>query len=204
MKFDRTPARKTIEAALAAVRSRGVKAELVPDRAAALARLVDLIPPGSSLMMGASVTLDQIGFVDLIIAGSHNWINLRGNLLAEPDPARQAEMRRQATLAEFFLGSVHAITVSGQLVTASATGSQLPGYAFSSPNVVWVAGAQKIVPGLDGALDRIREYVMPLEDARMKSTGAAGTALGKMLIFERETNPWRHVRLILVDEVLGY
>ena len=65
-------------------------------------------------------------------------------------------MRRQGTLAEFFLGSVNALAETGELVFAS--GSQLPAYAYNSGNVIWVAGAQKIAPTLhdDAARGRVR------------------------------------------------
>ena len=88
---------------------------------------------------------------------------------------------------------------------ASASGSQLPHIAFTSPNIIFVIGAQKIVPSLQGALSRVREYVYPREDARMKSTGAVGTVLSKILIFETEpVFMKRNVHIIFVNEVLGF
>jgi LUD domain len=115
-------------------------------------------------------------------------------------------MRMQGTLAEYFLGSVNAIAETGELVFASATGSQLPAYAYSSRNVIWVAGAQKIAPTLEDALRRIREYVLPMEDQRQKGSGnKSGSFIGRILIFEREPAYLRrNLVLILVNEVLGF
>src|SRR5688500_19278566 len=94
-------------------------------------------------------------------------------------------MRRQGTLAEYYLGSVNALAETGELVFASGSGSQLPAYAYTSRNVIWVAGAQKIAPTLDDALRRGREYVLPLEDQRMKSVGnQAGSRISSHLIIE--------------------
>jgi len=155
-------------------------------------------------MTGASITLQQIGFEEVLISKAHPWVNLKDELLAEKDPARQAELRRKSILAEYFLGSVHAIAETGEIVIASATGSQLPSYAFSSPNVIWVAGAQKITPTLDDAIRRVREYNFPRENQRMKDMGYPGSMIGKLLIFERES-PYlnRHITLILVKEAVG-
>ncbi len=107
---------------------------------------------------------------------------------------------------ETFLGSVNAIAETGELVFASATGSQLAPYAYSSRNIIWVAGAQKITPTLDEALRRVRDYVLPLEDQRQKSVGnAAGSFIGRILIFEREPAYLRRsLTLILVNEALGF
>jgi hypothetical protein len=188
-----------------AVRARGVNVDVVEDKAAALARLQTLIPAGATVMTGGSMTLREIGFDDLLISGQHPWRNFKADLLAEKDPHKQSALRMQGTQAEYFLGSANAIAETGELVFASATGSQLPAYAFTSRNVIWVAGAQKITPTLDDALRRAREYVLPLESERQKSLGnKGGSFIGKTLIFEREA-PFlrRQLTLILVNESLG-
>jgi len=115
-------------------------------------------------------------------------------------------LRKQALLADYFLGSVHAIARTGELVVASATGSQLGPYAFSSSNIIWVAGIQKITRTVEESFKRIREHIMPHEEERMRALtdGKIGTMLGKLLIFEREA-PFlgRTVRLLLVRERVG-
>ena len=54
----------------------------------------------------------------------------------------------------------------GTLVIASALGSQLAAHAWGAANVVFVVGAQKLVPDLAGARERISEHSFKLEDAR--------------------------------------
>ncbi len=92
------------------------------------------------------------------------------------------------------------------MVIASATGSQLAPYAFSASNIIWVVGTQKITPTLEDAIRRVREYVFPHEEKRMRELtgGKAGTMMGKMLIFERES-PFlaRKITLMLVKEAVG-
>lgn len=193
----------TIEKTLNGLKSRNVQAEFVQTAAEAVEAIKKLIPDGASVMTGSSTTLNQIGFTDLLKDGQHPWNNLKNAIVAETDAAKQGELRRQSSLAQYFLGSVHAVTSEGELLIASATGSQLGPYAFTADNVIWVVGAQKIVPTLDEAFKRVREYVFPLEDARMKATGAPGSVFGKWLIFEREVMP-RKIHLILVNEVLGF
>ena len=96
------------------------------------------------------------------------------------------------------------MTQSGEVIIASNTGSQLPSYAYSSNNVVWVVGEQKIVLNLEEGMRRVREYCLPLEDIRMKQAGFPGSAIGKILIFERETMSSRKITLIFVNEKLGF
>jgi L-lactate utilization protein LutC len=195
-----------IERTMSAVGARGIATELVGNKAEALARLRELIPSGASVSTGASLSLREIGFEDLLISRNHPWRNLKDEIVAEKDPARATLLRRQATMADYFLGSVHAVAQTGQLVIASMTGSQLAPYAFSSGHIVWVVGAQKITANLDDALRRVREYVLPHEDKRMRdsSGGKMGSMIGKLMIIEQEA-PFlgRKLTLLLVNEVVG-
>lgn len=204
MNYDTIPSLSIIEKTVASLTARNVTVHLVENASEALEVVKSLIPHGAEVMTGSSTTLQQIGFVDLLKSDQHPWINFKDAIVAETDPTKQTQLRKASVSADYFLGSVHALTEEGQAVIASASGSQLPSYAFSSDNVIWVAGAHKIVPTLTDAFTRIKDYVFPLEDARMKATGAPGSVLSKILIFEREIMPNRHVHLVLVKEVLGF
>lgn len=204
MKFDTLASKDSIKKVMTAVKQHGINPELVDTGKDALKKLQELIPEGADVMTGSSTTLNQIGFTDLLKSGKHPWKNWKNIILSEKDMAKQVELRRKSVLSEYFLGSVHAIAETGEMVIASATGSQLPSYVFTSNNVIWVAGTQKIVPALPDALKRIEEYVYPLEDARMKKEGAAGSMIGKIVIFKKEINPARKLTLILVNEKLGF
>ncbi len=206
MDYTTLPSADSVQRTLEAVKGRGIHAELVETKEAALARIRDLIPDGVVVMTGGSITLEQIGLTALLMSGDHPWRNFKADLLGEKDPVKQSAMRRQGTLAEYYLGSVNAIAETGELVFASATGSQLSAYAYSSRNVIWVAGAQKITPTLEEALQRIRTYALPLEDQRQRNLGNKnGSFIGRILILEREPAYLRrNLTLILVNQVLGY
>ena len=205
MNYETIPSEETIAKTAEAIKQRGVEVFIVNDRKEALEKVKSLIPEGQTVMNGSSTTLDEIGFVDYLKSGNHGWKNLHEEILKEKDPAKQALLRKQAVLADYYLGSVHAIAETGELVIASNSGSQLPPIVFTSPNLIFVAGTQKIAPSLDAAMQRVREYVLPLEDKRMKDVGMGGSAISKLLIFEREQAfMGRKVRVILVNEKLGF
>jgi hypothetical protein len=193
-----------VEQTAAAISARGIKVAIVDTGAQALEHIRQLIPAGAQINTGASKTLRDIGLEDLLVSKSHPWQNLKDEVLAEQDSSKQGELRRKSSLAEYYLGSVQAVAQTGELVIASAMGNQIAAYAFTSQNIIWVVGAQKIVPTLSDAIARVRDYNFPQEDARQKSLGYPGSLLGKLLIFEQET-PYlgRNVNLILVNESVG-
>lgn len=205
MNYDTLASMEAVQKAVNALAERGIKAVIVNNRTEALEKVKSLIPKGASVMNGSSRTLEEIGFVNLLKEGEHGWNNLHEAIFAEKDPVKQRVLRKQAVLSDFYLGSVHAVAESGQLVIASQSGSQLPHIAYTSSNVIFVVGAQKIVGTLDQALQRLHEYVFPLEDERMKSVGAKGSSISKLLIFEREPSFLaRNVYVIFVNEKLGF
>ena len=202
-KYDQLPPKEIVETTIKAVKSRGINAEFLDTKEEALERIKALIPAGAEIMTAGSTTLQEIGFVDLLKSGKHKWNNIKDKLLAEKDEAKQSELRKKSVTSDYFLGSVHAVAETGEILVASASGSQLPSYAFSSNNVIWVVGTQKIVPTLEEGFKRVRNYCFPLEDKRMKSVGYPGSTIGKILLFEREIMP-RKITLIFVNEKLGF
>jgi L-lactate utilization protein LutC len=204
-KYEQLAKPETVQKVTDALKERSVEVMVVNTKEDALAKIKKLIPAKASVQTGTSVTLEQIGFLEYLKSDQHPWDNFKKKVVQEKDPAKQAVLRRQSNLADYFLGSVHAVTEIGQLLIASNTGSQLPSYAFSAPNVIWVVGTHKIVPTLDDAFTRLHEYVYPLENQHMQDLYKVNTALGKILIFERES-PFnnRTLRMIFVNEKLGF
>ncbi len=205
MSFDTLASAETVEKTAEAIRARGLDVISVATKADALAKIKELIPAGASVMNGASRTLEEVGFIDYLKAGEHGWNNLHANILAETDPAKQAALRKQSVISDFYLGSVHAVAETGELVIASNTGSQLPHIVFTSPNVIFVVSTKKIAPSLADALARLNEHVVPLEDVRMKAAYGVGTMVSKIVIFQHEHSMMkRKVQVLFVNEDLGF
>ena len=205
MKYDTLAPVDSINKTIEALTERGFLPESVTSGSEALSKIKELIPAGVSVMNGSSRTLDEIGFVQYLKDGKHGWNNLHEAILAEKDPAKQMALRKQSVLSDFYLGSAHAIAETGEIVIASNSGSQLPHIAFTSPNIILVVGAQKITPDADTAISRLKEYVFPLEDARMKEAGMGGSFISKTLIINKE-QPFmgRKFHVIFVNEILGF
>lgn len=205
MEYDTIVGAGVLEKTVAALSEKGFLPAIVETKEEALAKIKELVPTGASVMNGSSRTLEQVGFVEYLKSGTHGWNNVHEVILAEKDPARQAELRKQSSLSDFYLGSVHAVAETGELVIASNSGSQLPHLAFTSPSIILVVGAQKITSTLDSALSRLKEHVFPLEDARMKEVGMGGSFISKLLVLYREpTFMGRKVHIIIVNEKLGF
>jgi len=191
-----------LERLAARLRERNFEAVIVDDAAAARKAVLERLPDGSEVHAAKSKTLEDLGLAqELMESDRHDF--LRRTYFKMDRNTQAREMRKLVAAPDFMLGSVNAVTEAGQLVEASASGGQMGPYSAASGKLILVVGSQKIVPDLDAALRRIREYVTPYEDARLRAQMGIGTKLARVLILEQDFMPG-HTTVILVKEPVGY
>ncbi|MDS0260167.1 lactate utilization protein [Haloarcula sp. S1CR25-12] len=201
--LDEHPTDDELDAAVENLEASGFDVVVVDDAAAALAELESQIPAGAGVMDGHSTTLEEIGFMDHLMEGDHDWDNRHAEVYGIDDDAERQRARREAQASDYFVGSVNAIAGTGELVAADASGSRVGAYPFAAENLLLVAGTNKIVDDLDAALDRLENVAYPLEDARAQEAYGQGSMIGKQLIYRQEAEEGR-TTLVLVRESLGY
>lgn len=188
-----------LDRAAAALRENGFVVHVVDSVADARKLVGELVPGDQSVFTTSSETLRLSGIAaDLDESGTYTSVRAGAEL---PENDVQAVLRLGAT-AEYVVGSVHAVTEEGHLVVASASGSQLAPYASGARKVIWVVGAQKVVPDLETGLRRVRTYSLPREHQRLQEIGQS-SFIGKILIIEREALPER-ATVVLVREEIGF
>lgn len=162
----------------------------------------ELIPEGSEVFLGASVTLETLGIKEEIDK-SGRFEALRPQMFAMNRETQGREIRKLGGAPDYAAGSVHAVTEDGRVLIASNTGSQLGPYASGAGKVIWVVGAQKIVRDLDEGMRRIQEYTYPLEEEHMQQLYGVRTHINKILLVNGELRPNR-ITMIIVKEELGF
>jgi L-lactate utilization protein LutC len=164
--------------------------------------LIQLLPEGAEICDSTSETLDALGFTTFV-RGNARYNNLHDVYEAEPDIAKRNDLRRRASIADYFIGSVQAIAETGEIFVASATGSQLAPYVYAAKHVILVVGIQKIVPTFEAAMQRVRGHTLARHDQWLADMGRAPTPIGKLGIIEYESQAGR-MTVILVKERLGW
>jgi hypothetical protein len=184
-----------------ALENNGFHALIAHSRDEARQMVLDLVPEGVEVHIGLSETMRELG-VTSEIEGSGRYDAIRPKLNQLDRETQHREIRKLATAPDYMLGSVHAVTEDGVLVAASGTGSQLAPYVNGAGKLILVVGSQKIVRDVEEALRRVRQYSLPLEDARMKSLGRPGSLIGKILLLQWE-RPGR-ITVILLEGPIGF
>jgi hypothetical protein len=194
--------RASLERAVAALTSRGMSARIVGSGEEARRAVDELIGDGALVYDTTSQTLEELG-VAADVRGATRYRATRTHT-ETLDPASQMdEFRRHVSTMDVVVGSVHAISEDGHVVVASASGSQLAAYAFGASRVIWVVGAQKVVPNLDAAFERIERHSYPLEDARVREAYGFPSVIGKQLVVSHEITPGR-ITVLIVEQALGF
>jgi len=164
---------------------RGIDLAYRADGASALAFLLSRIPAGATVMNGGSTTLERIGFLEALANGPYDW--LRPQVKAVNDPEERTRARRRATIADYFVGGINAITQAGEIVNADGSGNRIAAYAFGAGRLLLVAGVNKIVPDIGAAFER----------------RGPDRQCGKVLVIENERIAGR-ICVVMIGAALGY
>jgi len=199
--FTRPATDDVIDKVAAVLRSNNIEVEVVDTGPEAKVRALDLIPDGAEVYSGKSKTLEDISlFTELHESGRYDSVR---NRYLQMDRATQGrEIRKLIGAPDYMVGSVHALTEDGSLISASYSGSQLGPYVSGAGRVILIVGSQKIVSDRDEAFERIRLHAFPYEDARLREQLGVPTKTAKVLIMSAEGRPGR-TTVFIVREPVG-
>lgn len=194
-----------------ALESRNHEAYYTENAEAALAKALELIPEGSSVGWGGSMTSKAIGLNDAIINGNYKAL--------DRDAAKNIEERgqimRSHNSADFFLTSCNAMSEDGHIVNIDGTGNRVACLSYGPTSIIMVVGMNKIVKTLDDAMSRAKNTAAPVNAQRFdiktpcKQTGYCADCKSpnriccSTLITSYSMTPGRF-KIILVNEDLGF
>jgi hypothetical protein len=201
-RFTTLPDDATLAKTMTALEEHGFSVEVVDTLDDAREAVLARIPEGATVMTNTSVTLQETGITDAIDGDGGRFVSARNRMLALDYATQIQEMKAIGGQPDVALGSVHAVSHDGRLFIASASGSQLASYAWGAARVIFVVGAQKLVPTPEVARERIFEHSLKLEDARATAAYGQNSFVGKILEIHQELPDRTHVTLI--RQVVGF
>nr|HPQ40262.1 lactate utilization protein [bacterium] len=157
--------RTLAEQVMAAFEWRRINSWFAPGRAAALTRVMDLVPGGAVVCQGGSVTVEQCGIREAL--KRRNDIEFLDPYDPELPREAQLENRRRGLLADVFITGSNAITRDGVLVNRDGMGNRVAALSFGPKRVIIVAGINKIVPDVNTAVARIDQVAAPMNCERL-------------------------------------
>lgn len=146
-----------INGTIAALEKNHIKASYAPTKADAVKQAEQLLTDGCTIANGGSVTLTESGVMDLMKSSRYHYI----------DRSKGETELRAAHNADVFFMSSNAITENGELYNVDGNSNRVSALAHGPKKVVIIAGYNKIVPDLRGAIERVKEIAAPANGLRL-------------------------------------
>ena len=128
-----------------------------------LGELLPSINP-RSVSWGDSLTLHSTGVLDAL--RDRPDIHVIETFDKKVPREELMERRRQALLVDLFVTGSNAVTESGVLVNLDMVGNRVAAVTFGPRHVIILAGRNKIVPDVNEAMQRIKNYAAPINAMR--------------------------------------
>ncbi len=190
---------------------RNIEACYCPTAHEAVEKLLEMIPAGSSVTWGGSMSIRDIDIPAALANAGKYEVYDRDKA---PDRAAATEIYLKAFSCDYYLSSANAITEDGVIVNIDGTGNRVAAITFGPRNVIFVIGMNKLTQNVDAALARARSLAAPVNTARFdiqtpcKIDGVCHNCLSDDCIcnyihYLRHSPKGKH-KVILVGESLGY
>lgn len=128
-------------------------------------KILDMLEENSTIGLGGSYTLNQLGIIDEIRSGPFKLLDRYDPRLT---PQQVNEVLRQSLLCDYYLTSTNAITLDGQLINIDGRGNRVAAMIFGPKKLIIVAGVNKIVNTVEEGILRTRNLASPRNAKRLE------------------------------------
>lgn len=177
--------------------------------------LHDILPElkPKTLSWGGSATLTGTGLYEILRdSDEYETLDTWDNSLSNEE---KYELRRQALLVDCFLTGTNAVTDDGHLVNLDMIGNRTGAITFGPKNVIVFLSRNKMVPDLQRAMERIKEYVAPVNTMRLDmKTPCVKTGycmdcdspqrICNVWTITEKSFPKGRIKIVLINEDMGF
>lgn len=200
---------KRLERVQLALQKNNMQASIVETASDVVPLIEQLIPEGSIVANGGSVSLQQTNVMGLLKSGKYNFLDREAPGIDKDD------LYRQVFFSDFYLCSANALTENGEIYEMDGNSNRIAALAFGPKHVILVVGSNKIVADIPAAKERRMRYAAPANAMRV-GTNTPCTVTGKcsdcnspgriccseLILHQQRVKDRIHV--ILVNESLGF
>ncbi len=191
---------------------RHIEAYYCPTAAEAVKKVSELIPDGSSVTWGGSMTIRDMGIPQQLCNRGTLEV-LDRDKVETPEEVQEIYLR--AFTSDVYLSSANAISEDGVIVNIDGNGNRVAAITWGPKKVFFVIGINKVAQTVEAALARARSTASPINAQRFdintpcKTDGvchncnSTDCVCSYVHFLRNSRNKGRHV-VVLVGEDLGY
>ncbi|WP_024621336.1 lactate utilization protein [Metaclostridioides mangenotii] len=173
----------------------------------ALEKAIEMIPKNSTISYGGSETLNEIGLREVLNNGDYNFLDPN----SVEGGAEKEKIAHQALASDYYFMSSNAISESGELVNVDGYGNRVASLIFGPKNVIIIAGLNKVVPNLDMAILRTKNYASQMillkfkqDYSTFEELSKVSEGVGSQFVITSMSSKKGRIKVILVGENLGF
>lgn len=199
------------EKLIKALESRNMEGYYAQSKEEALEKALELIPEGSKIGWGGSMSIQEIGLKDAVCSGNYEVFNR--DICANPEEKRKTELA--IFDSDYFLCSCNAITEDGVIVNIDGMGNRVAAITWGPKNVLMIVGMNKVVRETQDAVSRARGEAATINAQRFNletpcsKTGAcfdckSPDTICCQFLLTRFSKVKGRIKVILVNDELGF
>ena len=191
---------------------RHIEAYYCPTAAEAVKKVSELIPDGSNVTWGGSMTIRDMGIPQQLC--NRGTLEVLDRDKAET-PEEVQEIYLRAFTSDVYLSSANAISEDGVIVNIDGNGNRVAAITWGPKKVIFVIGINKVAQTVEAALARARSTASPINAQRFDintpcqtdgvchNCNSTDCVCSYVHFLRNSRNKGRHV-VVLVGEDLGY
>ena len=179
-----------------------------------------LVPQGSTVAVGGSVSLDESGVLSHLRSGRYEFFDRYAQGLSREEVMG---VYRKSFGVDVYFCSTNAVTEDGELYNVDGNANRISAIAFGPKNVIMVVGVNKIVKNIDEAVKRVKTIAAPKNCRRldcrtycfekghcMDMDGGMGKGcdspqrICRHYLVSAKQSTMGRIKVIIVNEELGY
>ena len=201
-----------IQSAIKALKKKNYVVYYAPTREKALKLVMPLIPKGSTVGVGGSMTVQQLGILKALDSGKYTVYNQYQPGLTR---AEAYKMRSKGLTADYYITGTNAITTDGELINLDGLGNRVAAITYGPKNVIIVVGINKFTASIEEGINRVKNYAAVLNCKRLNLTtpcidtgkcedcASSERICNHLLLTLRQRKKGR-VTIVIVGEELGF
>ena len=194
------------------LQSRHFEAYYCATREDALAKALELIPEGSTVGWGGTMTATDMGLINALRTGNYKAIDRDKCETME----ERERVQREVFFADAFVTGANGLSLDGQMVNIDGTGNRVAPIIYGPKSVIVVAGMNKVEDTLADAMTRARTIAAPMNKQRfeMLQTPCAVTgscadckspqSICNQIVITRNCRPEGRIKFVIIGEDMGF
>lgn len=153
-----------IENTIKNLKKNNIEALYVESKEDVVPLIEKLVPQGSTVAVGGSVSLDESGVLSHLRSGRYEFFDRYAQGLSREEVM---EVYRKSFGVDAYFCSSNAVTEEGELYNVDGNANRIGAIAFGPKTVIMVVGVNKIVKNIDEAVKRVKTIAAPKNCRRL-------------------------------------